>query len=113
MGPTIDLAMIGSSGASKILLPPARRGSAEGPQSRAGREDLGALPEFAGAREALRRAVACATAGAAPGRHIDLGAGAVLAVAPGEPIGEPEHLGVREPARAIALQDDAAAARHL
>ena len=39
-------------------------------------------------------------------RQIDLGAGAVLALAPGEPVGEAKHPGIGELAHPVALQDD-------
>src|SRR5260221_13577824 len=57
------------------------------------------LPELPRAGEALRHAAAGAAAGAAPGGEVELGAGAVFTLPPGEPVGQPEHLGVGKPAR--------------
>src|SRR5579884_1235810 len=69
-------------------------------------------PEPVAAREAARDRAAGAAARALPRHEIDLGADAVLALPPGEAVGEAEHLAVGETAGAVALQDDAAAARH-
>src|SRR6516164_3920279 len=63
-------------------------------------------------REAGRHEAADAAARAEPWTEIGFGAGTTLALAPGEAIGQAEHLAVGEPARFVALQDDAAAARH-
>src|SRR5262249_61086247 len=68
--------------------------------------------EGAGAGAARRHGAAGAAARTAPGDNVGLGAGAFFALAPGEPLLGPECLGVGEPAGAVALQDDAAAARH-
>src|ERR1700676_1835687 len=71
------------------------------------------LPELPVSREALRHRAAGAAAGAAPRGEVGLGAGAGLALAPREALGEAEHLGVGELAHSVALEDDAAAARDL
>src|SRR5713226_4540546 len=68
--------------------------------------------EAVGARKAVGDETTGAAAGTEPGAEIGLGAGAVFALPPGEAVGEAKHLGVGETARLVALQDDAAAARH-
>src|SRR5215472_7601154 len=55
---------------------------------------------------------AARAARADPGAQIALGPRAIAAL-PGEPVGAVEHLGIGERAVVVALQDDAAPARHL
>src|SRR6516162_10404666 len=69
-------------------------------------------PESVRPREAGGHKTAGAAAGAKPRCEIGLGANTVLALSPRQAVGEAEHSAIGEPARSIALQDDAAAARH-
>src|SRR5437588_11649455 len=69
-------------------------------------------PKAVRAREAAGDEAAGGAAGAEPGGEVGFGADAVFALPPGEAVGEAEHLAIGEAARFVALQDDAAAARH-
>src|SRR5262245_49243586 len=69
-------------------------------------------PESVGAGKAVGDEAAGAAAGAVPWTEVGLGTGAVLALPPGDAVGEAEHLGVGKTALFIALQDDAAATGH-
>src|SRR5438105_1727142 len=70
-------------------------------------------PEAVALRESRRHHPSGLGAGAEPGVELGLGAHAVLALAPAQPVGEAEDLGVGEAAVLVALQHDAAAAAHL
>src|SRR5271165_3603433 len=71
-----------------------------------------ASAESVGPGEAVGDDATGPAAGGKPRGQVDFGAGAGLALPPGETVGEAEHLGIGKPTRFVALQNNAAAARH-
>src|SRR5690348_9430515 len=69
-------------------------------------------PEAVRAGKAAGDEPAGGAAGAEPRAEVGFGADAVFALAPGEAVGEAEHLAIGETTRFVALQDDASAACH-